>query len=221
MIEEELYKTLGEAKSREVFRKHMTLSNLYDMAERGTRNPQVAGKVYEGIAKDFIREFLPSGFRIKYGLIFDVETNMLSPEIDAIIYGGVPLLEFTDAVITEKKQVEAILEIKSWITPDIFGTKNKASGDRDLKSGLSSIYKDRRRFIQPSAKYILFVFALGSDEQDDKVIDRLKEISDMYAIVGRKKIRQGWKSDTNFRFDFDESISGLIKYLRNLSYSMR
>ncbi|TET41304.1 MAG: hypothetical protein E3J66_05510 [Dehalococcoidia bacterium] len=221
-MEEELYKTLGEAKSREVFRKHVTLSNLYDMAKSGTRNPQVAGKVYEGIAKDFIREFLPPGFRIKGGLIFDVEEKECSPEIDAIIYSGVPLLEFTDAAITEKKQVEAILEIKGWIgTPDIFGTKNKASGDRNLNSELSSTYKDRRRFIQPSAKYILFVFALGSDEQDDKVINRLKEISDTYAIVARKKIGQGWESDANFEFDFNESISGLIKYLRNLSYSMR
>ena len=217
-MEEELYKRLGEAKSREVFRKYMTLSNLYEMAKLGTRNPQVAGKVYEGIAKDFIREFLPSGFRIKGGLIFDVEEKMLSPEIDAIIYSSVPLLEFTDAVITEKKQVEAILEIKSWIgTTGIFGTKNKASGDRDINSELSSTYKDRKRFIQPSAKYILFVFALGSNEQDDKVINRLKQISDMYAIVGRKNIGQGWESDNNFVFDFDKSISGLIKYLRNLS----
>lgn len=217
-MENEFYKKLGEAKSREVFRKYMTLSNVYDMAKPGTRNPQVAGKVCEGIAKDFIREFLPPGFKIKGGLIFDVEAKGLSPEIDAIIYGSAPLLEFTDAVITEKKQVKAILEIKSWIgTPDIFGDKDKQSGERNSLSGLFKTLKDRRPFIQPTAKYILFAFALGSDEQNDKVINRLKQISDMYAIVGRKKIGHGWESDNDFDFNFDESVSGLIKYLRNLS----
>ena len=214
----ELYTTLGDAKSREVFRKYMTLSNLYEIAKHRTRNPQVAGKVYEGIAKDFIREFLPTGFRIKGGLIFDVEKKKLSPEIDAIIYRGVPFLEFTDAVIAEQKQVEAILEIKSWIgTADIFGDMNKKSGNRNPNSRLFSKFKDRRDFIQPTAKYILFVFALGSNWQDNEVINGLKQISDTYAIVGRKKIGHPWKSDNDFEFNFKESVSGLIKYLRNLS----
>ena len=217
-MEEELYKTLGDAKSREVFRKYMTLSNLYEMAKRGTRNPQVAGKVYEGIAKDFIREFLPPGFRIKSGLIFDVEKKKLSPEIDAIIYRGVPFLEFTDAVIAEQKQVEAILEIKSWIgTADIFGDMNKKTGNRDPNSRLFSKFKDRRDFIRPTAKYILFVFVLGSNEQDYKVINRLEHICNIYAIVGRKMIGYTWKGDYDFNFDFDGSISELIKYLRGLS----
>ncbi len=216
-MENELYKNLGEAKSREVFRKYMTLSNLYKMAKHRTRNPQVAGKVYEGIAKDFIRGFLPTGFRIKGGLIFDVAKRKLSPEIDAIIYRGVPFLEFTDAVIAEQKQVEAILEIKSWIgTADIFGDMNKRSGNRNPNSRLFSKFRDRKDFIQPTAKYILFTFALGSNEQNDKVINRLKEISDTYAIVGRKMIGHTWGGDYDFDFDFDGSISELIKYLRNL-----
>ena len=217
-MENELYKNLGEAKSQEVFRKYMTLSNLYAMAKHRTRNPQVAGKVYEGIAKDFIREFLPIGFRIKGGLIFDVAKKKLSPEIDAIIYRGAPFLEFTDAVIAEQKQVEAILEIKSWIgTADIFGDMNKRSGNRNPNSRLFSKFRDRKDFIQPTAKYILFTFALGSNEQNDKVINRLKEISDMYAIVGRKMIGHTWRGDYDFDFDFDDSISELIKYLRNLN----
>ena len=217
-MENELYKILGEAKSREVFRKYMTLSNLYEMAKHRTRNPQIAGKVYEGIAKDFIGEFLPTGFKIKGGLIFDVEKKKLSPEIDAIIYKGVPFLEFTDAVIVEQKQVEAIVEIKSWIgSADVFGGMNKKSGYRNPNSRLSSKFKDRRDFIQPPAKYILFVFALGSNEPDAKVINRLEHICDMYAIVGRKKKGHAWKSDANFEFNFNESISGLIRYLRGLS----
>jgi len=206
---EELYKTLGEAKSREVFRKYMTLSNLYDMAKPGTRNPQVAGKVYEGIAKDFIREFLPTGFKIKGGLIFNVADKILilSPEIDAIIYSGAPLLEFTDAVIVEQEQVEAILEIKSWI-----GTNDIFEDEELLKAS-----EDRRRFIQATAKYILFAFALESSRQDDEVDNRLRQISNMYVIVGKKKIGESWKSDANLEFNFKESVSGLIKYLRNLS----
>ena len=216
-MENELYKNLGQAKSREVFRKYMTLSNLYEMAKHRTRNPQVAGKVYEGIAKDFIREFLPPGFRIKSGLIFDVDKKKLSPEIDAIIYRGVPFLEFTDAVIAEQKQVEAILEIKSWIgTADIFGDMNKKTGNRDPNSRLFSKFKERRDFIRPTAKYILFAFVLGSNEQDYKVTNRVKHICDMYAIVGRKKIGYAWKGDYDFKFDFDGSISELIRYLRGL-----
>ena len=204
---EELYRTLGNDKSREVFRKYMTLSNLYEMAKRGTRNPQIAGKVYEGIAKDFIREFLPPGFRVKSGLIFDVDKRKLSPEIDAIIYRGVPFLEFTDAVIVEQEQVEAILEIKSSI-----GTNDIFEDEELLKAS-----EDRRRFIQATAKYILFAFASESSRQDDEVDNRLRQISNMYVIVGKKKIGQSWKSDANLEFNFKESVSGLIKYLRNLS----
>jgi len=220
-MESELYKNLGEAKSREVFRKYMTLSTLYEMAKHRTRNPQVAGKVYEGIAKDFISEFLPIGFRIKGGLIFDVENKKLSPEIDAIIYRGVPFLEFTDAVIAEQKQVEAILEIKSWIgTADIFGEMDKKSGYRDSDSRLLSKFEERRAFIQPTAKYILFAFALGSNERNHKVVTRLEHICNMYAIVARKRVGHPWGSDANFEFNFNDSVSGLIKYLRGLSQSV-
>ena len=81
------------------------------MAKSGTKSPLVAGKVYECIAKDFIRGFLPTGFKIKGGLIFNVADKKLSPEIDAIIYSGAPLLEFTDAVVVEKEQIKAIVEI--------------------------------------------------------------------------------------------------------------
>jgi len=43
-MENEFYKNLGEAKSREVFRKYMTLSNLYEMAKPGTRNHRLQEK---------------------------------------------------------------------------------------------------------------------------------------------------------------------------------
>lgn len=216
-MENELYKNLGEAKSREVFRKYMTLSNLYEMAKHRTRNPQVAGKVYEGIAKDFISEFLPAGYKIKGGLIFNVDEKKLSPEIDAIIYRGVPFLEFTDAVIAEKNQVEAILEIKSWIgSADIFGEMNKKTGNRDANSGLLNKFQERRLFIQPTAKYVLFSFTLGSNAKNNIITSRLESICDMYAIISRKKIGHRWSNDADFEYNFDESVSGLIRYLRSL-----
>lgn len=77
------------------------------------KSSQVGGAVLEGIAKDFIREFLPAGFRLKSGLVFDAEKKKASPQCDAIIYKGVPLLDFADVVVMEKKQVKAIVEIKA------------------------------------------------------------------------------------------------------------
>ena len=66
------------------------------------KNAQVRGVVLESIAKDFIREFLPTEFRVKSGLILDAEHKETSPQCDAIIYKGVPLLEFADTVIVGK-----------------------------------------------------------------------------------------------------------------------
>lgn len=42
--------------------------------------------------------FLPAGFGLKSGLVFDAKRKETSPQCDAIIYKGVPLLEFTDVV---------------------------------------------------------------------------------------------------------------------------
>ncbi|GAG91542.1 unnamed protein product, partial [marine sediment metagenome] len=123
-MENELYKTLGDAKCQELSKKSNTLWKMLELSE-SRKSTQIGGAVLEGIAKDFIREFLPAGFGLKSGLIFDAQNKRTSPQIDGIIYGGVALLEFSDVVVVEKEQVKAILEVKSWIdTPNIFGAKS-------------------------------------------------------------------------------------------------
>ena len=214
---EELYKTLGDAKCEELSRKETTLWNVLKTSSSRV-NAQVRGAVLEGIARDFIREFLPSGFSIKSGLVFDTETKEMSPQIDGIIYSGVPLLEFTDAVVAEKEQVKAIVEIKSWIdTTAIFGDKSDHSRNPD--SGLAYDFKRRKDFLPSGAKYILFTFGLYSASGAAEVIKRLKEICDSYAIVSRykPKMERGERKKEEWEYNFDNSVSELIKWLRNLS----
>jgi len=148
---EEVFEKLGKAKSHELTKKYDT---LWEMLGRGgtRRSSQVGGAVLEGIARDFIREFFPAEFGLKSGLIFDPEAEgkKMSPQIDAIIYKGTPLLEFTDVVVVEKELVKAIVEVKSWInTTVIFGEKSGSS--RDLNSGLASDFQRRRDFLPSRA----------------------------------------------------------------------
>ena len=147
---EELYKTLGEAKCEELAKKSWSLWHMLELSDT-RKSTQVGGAVREGIARDFIREFLPAGFGLRNGLIFDAESKKMSPQCDAIIYKGVPLLEFTDIVVVEKKQVKAIFEIKSWIGQnDIFGTRSK--GTRNPDTGLISVFRSRKQFLPPEGK---------------------------------------------------------------------
>jgi hypothetical protein len=52
------YRNLGEAKSRELYQKYSALWSIYDISHVGGRSRQVGGIVPEGIARDFIRDFL-------------------------------------------------------------------------------------------------------------------------------------------------------------------
>lgn len=197
-MKEELYEALGEAKCEEMAKKSWGSGRLLGVSE-SRKNAQIGGLVRECIARDFIREFLPQGFGLKNGLIFDTETKKASPQIDAIIYRGAPLLEFSDVVFVEKEQVKAIFEIKTWIyQTDLFG------------AALASAYMKRKAFLPKGAEYILFAFELHSKSNDVEVIKRLNdnEICDSYAVVIRRPRR-----DTNF----DGSIGRLIEWLRNLS----
>jgi len=215
-MEEELYKTLGDAKSHELSAKSDTLWRMLELS-KSRKSTQVGGAAREGMARDFIREFLPVRFGIKSGLIFDGETKKMSPQVDGIVYTGVPLLEFTDVVVVEKEQVKAILEIKSWIdSPAIFGEK---SGDsRNPESGLACDFKRRRDFLPSKAKYILFTFELYSALPDAEVLKRLKEICDFYAVVSREEPKiERQKGKDRWVYNFDNSVSRLMKWLRNLS----
>ena len=212
---EELYKTLGDSKCEELAKKSWSLWHMLELSDT-RKSTQVGGVVLEGVAKDFIREFLPVGLGIKSGLVFDTETKKMSPQIDGIIYSGAPLLEFTDVVVVEKEQVKAIFEIKAWIDqPAIFGTKSR--GIRNPDSGLAYDFKQRRDFLPSEAKYILFAFELHSASSDAEVLARLNEICDSHAIVIRREPlverKQGKKPRTT---NFGNSVSRLIEWPRNL-----
>lgn len=211
-----LYSNLGYAKSEELAKKSWSFWHLLELDLEGRKSAQTGGTVREGIARDFIREFLPPGFGLKSGLIFDSEIKRMSPQIDAIMYTGVPLLEFTDAAVVEKQQVKAIFEIKSVIYQNnIFGSKSK--GIRNPNTGLISAFKERKSFLPVSGKYVLFAFELHSGSSDKEVSKRLKEICDMYAIVIRREPeieRRAGKE--NREANFNGSIGKLIEWLRNL-----
>lgn len=209
---EELYKALGYAKCVELSKKSRTFWEMLKLSE-SRKNAPVGGAVREGIAKDFIRELLPRGFGLKSGLIFDAKSKTISPQCDAIVYSGVPLLEFTDIVVVEKEQVKAAFEIKSWIDqPLIFGAKRQ--GTRNPNSRLAYGFKQMRNFLPAEARYILFAFSLSSSSPDAQVIERLKEVCDSYAIVLRWEPKREQKPNI---YNFDSSVSRLIKWLRNLS----
>jgi len=212
----ELYERLGEAKSEELGKKSWSLWHLLELDE-GRKSAQVGGVVREGIARDFIREFLPPGFGLKPGLIFDGGVKRMSPQVDAIIYQGAPLLDFTDAVVVERRQVRAIFEIKSYVDQqDIFGSKS--GGIRNPDTGLVSAFKARKGFLPSEGRYILFTFELWSSSPDEEVIDRLKQICDLYAVVIRREPSIEQKAGKNARVtNFDGSIGKLIEWLRTLA----
>ena len=215
---EELYKTLGYAKCVELSKKSRTFWDMLKLAD-SRKNAPVGGVVREGIAKDFIREFLPAGFGLKSGLVFDAEKKKTSPQCDAIIYKGVPLLEFTDVVVVEKEQVKGIFEIKAWIDQGtIFGRKIKGAKDRNPNSGLAFAFNRRKDFLTTGARYILFAFSLSSSSADADIIKRLNKVCDSYAVVLRwePKIEQQRGKEPAI-YNFDKSISRLIEWLRNLS----
>lgn len=212
----EVYEKLGKAKSEELAKKSYSFWSLLGLSE-SRKSAQVRGIVQEGIARDFIREFLPQGFGLKSGLIFDAQNKRMSPQIDAIIYKGVPLLEFTDVAVVEKEQVKAIFEIKSWIDQtDIFGSKSK--GVRNPNTGLARQFNQRKDFMPPDGRYILFTFELHSGSADAEVLKRLKEICSSYGIVIRREPRTERNAGKEARVtNFDGSVGRLIEWLRNLS----
>ena len=215
---EELYRTLGDAKSVELSKKSRTFWDMLKLSET-RKSAVVGGAVREGIAKDFVRELLPQRFGLKSGLVFDAKKGMISPQCDAIVYDGVPLLEFTDIVVVEKEQVKAIFEIKAWIDQgNIFGGKIRGTNNRNPNTGLALAFSRRKGFLPLTGKYILFAFDLHSASEDTEVIKRLKKICDFYAIVLRwePKIERDRGKEPAI-YNFDESISRLIEWLRNLS----
>jgi hypothetical protein len=146
-----IYETLGKAKSIELSRKFGTFSEMLDFSKT-RKSAQVAGLVLEGVARDFMREFLPAEFELKSGLIFDRENKRMSLQCDAIIFKGVPLLGYTDVVLVDKEQVKAVIELKTYVDQtDIFGTRR---GDkRDPNTGLALEFAQRKKFLPDGANF--------------------------------------------------------------------
>lgn len=209
-MKKQFYTILGEGRCRELAAKNSTVWNLLELGEN-PKSKEFGGRLREGIAKGFIREFLPRAFEIKSGLVFDSTSGKMSPSMDAIVYKGVPILESADVVVVEKEQVRVVFEVKSYVdTSDIFGKlENRETKQRDSNSGLAKDFKERRVFLPEGAKYVLFAFDLWSRLPDVQVSRRLKEICHSYAVVSRKT-----KGDEEF--DYDGSVSKLINWLRNL-----
>lgn len=214
----ELYKTLGLAKCEELAKKSWGIWTLLGLS-KSRKSSQVLGVVIEGIVKEFIREFLPDKFGLKSGLIFDNETNEISPQIDAIIYEGVPLSSYYDIAIVEKSQVKAAVEIKSVITQtDIFGSKTKDGNSRNPESGLYDQLARIKRFLPEEAVSIVFTSELHSAVSDEEVIHRLNEICDRFgAVIRREPLIERKKGKADRVTDFNDSVSELIEWLRNLS----
>ncbi len=212
----ELYERLGEAKCEELAKKSWSLWHLLELGE-GRKSAQVGGVAREGIARDFIRDFLPPRFVLKPGLVFDDEAKKMSPQVDAIIYQGAPLLNLTDVVVVEKNQVRAIFEIKSFVDQqDIFGAKSV--GIRNPDTGLVSAFRARKAFLPAEGRYVLFTFELWSSSPDNEVIDRLRQICDLYAVVIRREPSIERKAGKDARVtNFDGSIGKLIEWLRSLT----
>jgi len=126
------------------------------------------------------------------------------------------LLDYTDVAIVQKKNVKEIFEIKGWIAEnDIFGQKTNSG--RNPKTGLIQQYSRLKPFLPPTSPYILFAFSLISASPTNAVINRLKKISDMYAIIARevpRKERPTLQEDVIY--NLDNSVSKLIEWLRNL-----
>ncbi len=219
-MKKELYKTLGGAKCQELYAKYQGFWNMLELG-KGRKSALLRGRVQEGTAKDFIREFLPPGLNINNGLIFDSLEGKMSPQCDAIIYSGVPLWQSGDVVIVEKAQVKAIFEVKSFIdTPDIFGEMEKGAKVRDPDTRLGADFQQKKFYLPQGAKYILFAFELWSGATDDEIRRRLKEICDLYAIVVRQESRAEQKKGKRKKeTDFNDSVSGLIEWLRGIKPS--
>lgn len=214
----ELYKTLGLAKCEELAKKSWGIWTLLGLG-KSRKSSQVLGMVIEGIVKEFIREFLPDEFGLKSGLIFDNDSKEISPQIDAIVYEGVPLSSYYDIAIVEKKQVRAAVEVKSVITQtDIFGSKNRDGISRNPESGLYDQLARIKKFLPKGATSIVFTSELHSAASDEEVTQRLKEICDRFAaVIRREPLIERKRGKPDRVLDFNDSVSELIEWLRNLN----
>ena len=84
----------------------------------GTRHWGEVGRFKEAILKNVIKRFLPNHFSIGTGFIVDSENgDEVSRQLDIIIYDNTYPILFSegDFIITTKRNVKAVIEVKSCI----------------------------------------------------------------------------------------------------------
>jgi hypothetical protein len=169
----------------------------------GRGNPVVGGMVKEAIARDFIREYLAPGLTLKPGLVYDSNTNSMSPQLDGIIYSGAPLLQYTDVAVVRNEQVKAIVEIKALI---------QVPG-----RGWERTYERCRPYKPDGSPYILFGFELWGKAPDAEVLEFMTKVCDRFAVVIRREPAAAVKAGRPARnINFNNSVAELICWLHEL-----
>jgi hypothetical protein len=212
------YPRVGHSKARELYVKNE--ATLRVLTKERTKK-EVRDVVQEGIVREFMEQFIPRGWEVGRGFVYDPDTKKHSPEIDAILYTGPPLMEFGDVVVTEKSQTKLMVEVKSWAKlADLFGkplkdrkgkTRKKDDGTilRDPNTDFQTFYRERSSF---GEKYVLFIFSLEVSKKipDQMIWNSMNKLSDMWVVVWRK-------SGKKKLFDYGNSVSKFIEQLRTLN----
>ncbi|UCF08555.1 MAG: hypothetical protein JSW28_02375 [Thermoplasmata archaeon] len=207
---------VGHSKTKELYVKNTTALRLLEIdgPQKGVRD-----LVQGGIVREFIEQYLPKGCEVGRGFVYDLRMKKHSPEIDAIVYKGPPLIRYGDFVITDKGQTLLMVEVKHMARKgDIFGKSLKdrkgktlkgkdGAPLRDSKTDFQVLYRERRNF---GYQYVLFVFAMEISQKipDEDIKKGFYKMSDIWVVVWRKK---GKKKS----FDYENSVSKFIETLRN------
>jgi hypothetical protein len=134
------------------------------------------GNYYEGITRDMLAEFLPSGVRVGTGFIFDSLRRRCSPQLDILIYSDLkesPIYRRGEFVIVQPASVVGICEVKKtlrsadlsdWIDKTIsqnlgwhiqlpYGIQQSSlfafSSNVSTKTLARTVVKSIRKFVQP------------------------------------------------------------------------
>lgn len=211
------YPRVGHSKAKELYVKNE--ATLRVLTKDSTQK-EVRDVVQEGIVREFIGQFIPRGYEVGRGFVYDPSTKKHSPEIDAILYTGPPLMEFGDIVVTEKSQTKLMVEVKSWAKlADLFGKplKDKKGKARKTKDGtvlrdpntdFQTFYRERNPF---GDKYALFIFSLEVSKKipDEMIWSSMNKLSDIWVVVWRK-------SGKKKSFDYGNSVSKFIEQLKRI-----
>jgi hypothetical protein len=80
-----------------------------------TRQSKVQGDYHEALIRDFVERFIPQGYEVGHGIIFD-DNMKKSRECDVIIYSikeRRPLFKSQDMIMVNAKDVRIVMQVKS------------------------------------------------------------------------------------------------------------